>query len=168
MLFTLADRLQNESSKQVFVDNNNYWKLLEKKIKFYKKEDIRNKMENHRLGHDTGTKSLMQFFSDSKIFGKYKLEKVKQICNLFNYVKRCPKMESTESSAQEKMRLGQFIAEYGNHPVYMAASISKNFKKYFKVLNDTHSKFEVILVSSTSAYTPYKNRFGFERIKRVC
>jgi hypothetical protein len=94
-------------------------------------------------------------------------ESLDQLYGLFNKIEHCHRSasSSTKKRRRREMMLGELLK---NDPgeVYMAASTGGNFTKYWKVAKNTHDDVEIIVVSS-SKYTPFKENFGFKKLKNV-
>jgi hypothetical protein len=127
-------------------------------------------VDYHGSRRTTDRKSKFEDFVDSRDeLPDFDDETLTRIYNLFTEVEHCNNgaSRSKKKSGRNETVLGNILSKTDPESVYMAASTGGNFKNRFRVLQNTDSKNEVIVVNGASKYDKWGEHFGFKVLKNV-
>ena len=149
---------QADHPADVIRDKQSEWRLFTKMINYHGSRRV---TESSSRFHDfIKDQDALPDFSDETIDEIYKLFEGVQLCN------QGPG-RSTKKSDRKGVTLGQLFASFNPDTVYMAASTGGKFTERFRVADNTHDDYEVIVVNGARKYDEYSEKFGFEVLKNV-
>lgn len=160
-LADLAERLQNQSVFETFKCNISDWNIFKRVVRYSQPNN------SAKLPRYIPSERVKRAFNSTEQSYDYNNHTIISLGRLFHIVEDCEdKDASVQKEGRTTMRLGRFIAEYGCRPVYMAASISPNYKDYYTVVKNTSPDARVVKVSGRNRYKLYE-RYGFKKLKSV-
>lgn len=134
------------------------WRLFTKMINYHGSRRV------------TESKSrFTDFINDQDALPDFSDEKVGEIYKLFEGVQLCNggPGRSSKKSNRRGVTLGSLFASFNPDTVYMAASTGGKFTERFRVADNTHDDYEVIVVNGARKYDEYAEKFGFKILKDV-
>jgi len=105
-----------------------------------------------------------------EVVGNYDIPEVYQrIFGLFKEFSHCPRNSSRgkKKKGRNSEKLGNLLADSSGSKIYMAASTGGKFYHRAKVVWNTYSDGEVIVVDGVNKYEKYNDMYGFGVLKNV-